>query len=55
LLCIASDTDWRRAGVKTTTAQRMLIRRQAADSFTVTDQGRMVLESLMMRAAARGA
>jgi hypothetical protein len=26
LFCVASDTDWRRAGVKATTAQRMLIR-----------------------------
>jgi hypothetical protein len=59
LFCIASDTDWRRAGVKAATAQQMLIRgliqRQAADSFTLTDQGRAVLESLMMRAATRGA
>jgi hypothetical protein len=41
--------------VKAATAQRMLIRglvqRQAADSFTLTDQGRAVLESLMLRAA----
>jgi Mn-dependent DtxR family transcriptional regulator len=59
LFCVASDTDWRHAGVKTTTAQQMLsqglIQREAADSLTLTDQGRAVLESLMMRAATRGA
>lgn len=42
LFCVASDADWRRGDVKATTAQPMLIcgliQRQAADSFTLTDQ-----------------
>jgi hypothetical protein len=43
------------AGVTPATAQliRGLIDRQAAGSFTLTDQGRAVLEALMMRAATR--
>jgi hypothetical protein len=32
---------------------RWLIDHQAAGSFTLTDQGRAVLEALMMRAATR--
>jgi hypothetical protein len=33
---------------------RGLIDRPAAGNFTLTDQGRAVLETLMMRAATRG-
>jgi Mn-dependent DtxR family transcriptional regulator len=33
---------------------RGLIERQAAGSFTLTAEGRAVLEALMMRAATRG-
>jgi hypothetical protein len=58
LFCLASATDWQRAGVTHTTAQQMricgLIERHAAGSFSLTDQGRAVLEALMMRAATRG-
>jgi hypothetical protein len=58
LFCLASDTDWQRAGVTHATAQQMMIRglieRHAAGSFTLTDQGRAVLEALMMKAATRG-
>ena len=58
LFCIGSDTDWQKAGVTHATAQHMMIRglieRQAAGSFSLTDQGRAVLEILMMRAATRG-
>jgi Mn-dependent DtxR family transcriptional regulator len=47
-----------RAGVTHATAQQMMIRglieRQAAGSFTLTEQGRAVPEALMMRAATRG-
>jgi hypothetical protein len=57
LFCVASDTAGRRAGVKATAPQRMLIRgliqRQAADSFALTDQGCAVLEALLMRAVTR--
>jgi hypothetical protein len=58
LFCLASDTDWQRAGVKAATAQQMMIRglieRQGAGTFILSDQGRAVLEALMMRAATRG-
>jgi hypothetical protein len=44
LFCIASATDWQKAGVTHATARQMLVRglidRQAAGSFTLTDQGR---------------
>ena len=50
------DTDWQRAGVKTTVPQHQIIRGHikrdgAANRFTLTDQGRA---GLMMRAATRG-
>jgi hypothetical protein len=58
LFCLASETDWQRAGVKQATAQQMMIRglieRQAAGSFVLSDHGRAVLEALLMRAATRG-
>ena len=58
LFCIASATDWQKAGITHATAQHMMVRglidRQAAGSFTLTEQGRAVLEALMMRAATRG-
>jgi hypothetical protein len=45
LFCLASDTDWVKAGVAPATAPHMLIRnlveRSAAD-FVLTDQGRAV-------------
>jgi hypothetical protein len=47
LFCIASATDWQKAGIT------HAIDRQAAGSFTLTQQGRAVLEALMMRAATR--
>ena len=58
LFCVATDTDWRKV-VAVGTAQHMLIRglierEGSADRFTLTDQGRAVLEVLMMKAAARG-
>jgi hypothetical protein len=58
LFCIASDTNWQKAGVTRAIAQPMMIRglidQRAAGSFVLTDQGRAVLEALMMRAATRG-
>jgi hypothetical protein len=58
LFCLASGTDWQRASITGATAQQMMIRglieRQAAGSFVLSDQGRAVLEALMMRAATRG-
>jgi hypothetical protein len=55
LFCIGSDTDWQQAGVTRATAQQMMVRglidRQGASSYVLTDQGRAVLEALMMRAA----
>jgi hypothetical protein len=59
LFCIASATDWQKAaGLTHTVARRLMIRglidRQAADTYVLTDQGRAVLEALMMRAATRG-
>jgi len=58
LFCLASETDWQRAGITHATAQQMMIRglidRQSAGRYVLTDQGRGTLEALMMRAAARG-
>jgi hypothetical protein len=58
LFCIGSDTEWRKV-VAIGAAQQMLIRglidrEGSADRFALTDQGRAVLEVLMMRAATRG-
>jgi hypothetical protein len=59
LFCVASDTDWQRAGVKTTVPQHLIIRGLikrdgAANRFITTRQGCAVLEALLMRAATRG-
>jgi len=55
---IASATDWQKAGVTHATAQHMMMRglidRQGAGSFILTEQGRAVLEALLMRAATGG-
>ena len=58
LFCIATDTDWRKV-VAVGTAQHMLIRglierEGSADRFRLTENGRAVLEVLMMKAATRG-
>jgi hypothetical protein len=55
LVCIASSIDWQKvAGLTHTIARRLMIRglieRQGAGSYVLTDQGRAVLEALMMRA-----
>jgi predicted transcriptional regulator len=57
LFCVATRTDWLRAGITHTIARQMMVRglieRQAAGNFTLTDQGRAVMEALMMRMATR--
>jgi hypothetical protein len=56
LFCIGSDTDWQKF-VPYATAQQMMIRgllNRDDSGFTLTDQGRAVLETLMMRAPTRG-
>jgi hypothetical protein len=58
LFCVASDTEWRRASIKHTTAQRLLLRGligrdQAALRFVLTDQGRAVFEVLLSKSGLR--
>jgi|HubBroStandDraft_6_1064221.scaffolds.fasta_scaffold4335193_2 hypothetical protein len=51
LFCIASGTDWQSAGVRQAMMVRGLIERDGgAGAYVLTDQGRAVLEALMMRA-----
>jgi hypothetical protein len=49
--CLASGTDWQKAGVAHATAQQMMIRglvdREGARAFELNDQGRAVLEALL--------
>ena len=52
LFCLASGTDWAKAGVTHATAQHMLgknlvERDQAATRFMLTEQGRAVLSALV--------
>jgi hypothetical protein len=52
LFCLASGTDWAKAGVTHATAQHMLVknlveRDQAANRFMLTEQGRAVLFALI--------
>jgi hypothetical protein len=54
LFCLASDTDWQKAGVTHATAQHMMVRGlierdQAASRFVLTAQGRAVLSALLGR------
>jgi hypothetical protein len=58
LFCVASDTEWRRANITHTTAQRLLLRGligrdQAALRFVLTDQGRAVFEVLLSKGSPR--
>ena len=52
LFCVATRTDWERAGITratvTTTVLRGLIERDVAGWLTITKQGRAVLAALMM-------
>jgi hypothetical protein len=58
LFWIASATSWQKAGLTHIVAQQLLVRglidREAAGSHVLTDEGRAVLEALLIRAAARG-
>jgi hypothetical protein len=53
LFCLASDTDWQKAGVTHATAQRLMVRglvqREAAGSYLLTDEGRAVFAALLER------
>jgi hypothetical protein len=54
LFCLASDTNWVKAGVTHSTAQHLLVRnlvkRDHATDFSLTDQGRSVLDALITKA-----
>jgi predicted transcriptional regulator len=52
LFCLASDTDWQKAGVTQATAQQMMVRGlierdQGASRFMLTEQGRALLAALI--------
>jgi hypothetical protein len=52
LFCLASGTDWRKAGITHQTAQHLLVRGligrdRAAPRYALTDQGRAVLGALL--------
>ena len=53
LFCLASDTDWFKAGVTPTTTKKMLVKglleRDEAGQLALTDQGRAALKSLLRR------
>ena len=52
LFCVASRTEWERAGITratiTTMVVRGLIERDVAGGLTITKQGRAVLAALLM-------
>jgi hypothetical protein len=52
LFCIASHTEWQRAGITGTTATAMVVRglivRDTAGELVLTKQGRAVLAALLM-------
>jgi hypothetical protein len=52
LFCLASDTDWRSAGVTHTTAQHLLVRGligrdRTGTRYVLSDQGRAVLATFL--------
>jgi len=52
LFCLASDTDWQKAGVTHATAQHMMVRglierEGGAGSYALTAEGRAVLRELL--------
>jgi hypothetical protein len=58
LFCLASDTDWQKAGVTHATAQHMMVRDliergQAASRFVLTERGRAVLTALIDRSGSK--
>ena len=54
LFCLASDTNWVKAGVSHSIAQHLIVRnlveRNHAADFALTDQGRSVLDALIRKA-----
>jgi hypothetical protein len=52
LFCLASDTDWQKAGVPAITVQHLLVRnlleRNGATKLALSEQGRAVLAALVM-------
>ena len=56
LFCIASDTDWAKAGVTGATAQHLYVRglierKRTPIRFVLTDKGRKVLAALLREEA----
>ena len=53
LFCVASDTDWLKAGIRPATIQVMMVRglieREHGASYRLTDQGRAVLDALLTK------
>ncbi len=53
LFCLASGTDWRKAGVSHAAAQVMMVRglieREHGTTYRLTDDGRAVLDALLAR------
>jgi len=51
LFCVASDTDWQRAGVPSETVSTMVVKglvmRDAVGQLVVTDRGRAVFQALI--------
>ncbi len=51
LFCVASGTDWERAGITGATVTTMVVRgligRDAGNRLTLTDQGRTALDELL--------
>jgi hypothetical protein len=52
LFCVASGTDWAKAGVTSATAQKMVVRNfldrdHSTTHMVLTDQGRAVLSALL--------
>jgi hypothetical protein len=60
LFCLASGTDWERAGVTHATAQQLLVRglidrNQSAGRFKLTALGRAVFDALLRQQPSTGA
>jgi hypothetical protein len=53
LFCLASNTDWQKAGITHATARHLMVRglieRQAATGYLLTEQGRAVLAAVLER------
>ncbi|MGZ6254328.1 MAG: hypothetical protein ACXWM1_14815, partial [Candidatus Binataceae bacterium] len=57
LFCLASDTDWRKAGATHITTQHLLVRgligrNRTGERFALTEQGRAVLAALLAKSMA---